>query len=111
MNYLKKVLLHFFGRKIHPGGKPLTKIMAEGVKEKDRVLFIASLDSLRSKACQFELSEGRTKQEKLWEDVLFPIHIDNYLFSVEKNNIRPKEMQDEYWKNITELRSLISLDF
>jgi hypothetical protein len=108
---IKKGIITFLWEKDSPGGKPLTKIMADGVKEKDRVLFIASKDSLRSKACQFELSEGRNKQEILWEDVLFPIHIDNYLFSVEKNNIRPKEMQDEYWENITELRSLNSLDF
>lgn len=108
---LKKGIITFLWEKDSPAGQSLTKIMTDGVRKKDRVLFIASKDSLRSKACQFELSEGRSKQEKLWEDVLFPIHIDNYLFSIEKENIRPKEMQEEYWKNITELRTLNSLDF
>lgn len=85
--------------------------MFMGVKEKDRVLFISSENSLRSKACQYELTTGREKQEQIWEDVLFPIHIDTYLFDVSKDKIRPIEMQDEYWKNIEELKRLNSLDF
>ena len=85
--------------------------MSEEVKAKDRVLFIASAHSLKSEACHFELTEGRKKQEEAWEDVLFPIHIDDYLFELEKESIRPKEKQNEYWKNITELRELNSLSF
>lgn len=42
---------------------------------------------------------------------MFPIHIDNFLFEVEKSIIRPEEKQDEYWKNITELKGLNSLSF
>jgi len=42
---------------------------------------------------------------------LFPIHIDNFLFEITKDVIRPKDVQDEYWKNIEELRSLNSIDF
>jgi len=94
-----------------PGGKRLKNIMKENVNRFDRVLFIASEHSLRSEACQFELSEGRKKQEKLWRDIYFPIHIDNYLFEVEKEDIRPIEMQDEYWENIQELKHLNSVDF
>jgi len=94
-----------------PGGKPLKEIMSKGVDEKDRVLFIASKDSLKSPACHFELSGGRRKQEKIWEDVLFPIHIDDYLFKIKKENIRPIEIQNEYWNNILELRNLNSIDF
>lgn len=94
-----------------PGGKSLKNIMTSNIKDKDRVLFIASKDSIKSKACQFELSKGREKQEITWNDVLFPIHIDNFLFDLEKEQIRPIENQDEYWKNIEELRKLNSLDF
>ncbi|PIQ17813.1 MAG: hypothetical protein COW66_09735 [Flavobacteriaceae bacterium CG18_big_fil_WC_8_21_14_2_50_34_36] len=94
-----------------PGGKPLKDIMVNNIKEKDRILFIASKDSIKSKACQFELTQGRKKQEISWEEVLFPIHIDNYLFEITKERIRPIEVQEEYWQNIEELKRLNSLDF
>ncbi|MCM4160883.1 TIR domain-containing protein [Antarcticibacterium flavum] len=94
-----------------PGGKPLKDIMVDNIKEKDRILFIASKDSIKSRACQFELTQGRKKQEMSWEDVLFPIHIDNYLFETTKERIRPIEVQEEYWQNIEELKRLNSLDF
>ena len=94
-----------------PGGKTLENIMSSNIKNKDRVLFIASRDSIKSKACQFELSKGREKQEITWNDVLFPIHIDNFLFELKKGQIRPIENQEEYWKNMEELRKLNSLDF
>lgn len=92
-------------------GKTLKTIMKSGIKEKDRVLFIASKNSLKSPACQFELSEGRKKEAELWETVLFPIHIDNYLFEIEKDMIRPLESQIEYWENIEQLRRINSLSF
>jgi len=104
-------VMTFLWEKDAPGGKGLKKIMKENVKKFDRVLFIASEDSLRSEACQFELTEGRKKQEKLWQDIYFPIHIDNYLFEVEKEDIRPLSKQNEYWNNIQELRQLNSVDF
>ncbi len=108
---MKRGILTFLWEKDSPGGKALKKIMSEGVRNKDRILFIASTNSLKSKACQFELTEGRRKQELIWEDVLFPIHIDNYLFDIEKETIRPRELQEEYWNNIEELKTLNSLDF
>ncbi len=108
---MRRGILTFLWEKDAPGGMALKKIMEKGVKEKDRVLFIASKESLKSKACHFELTEGRRKQEKTWEEVLFPIHIDNYLFEVSKDQIRPLEVQEEYWKNIEELKSLHSIDF
>jgi len=93
------------------GGKSLKAIMKSNINSKDRLLFIASENSLKSDACQFELTEGRRKQDKLWQTILFPIHIDDFLFTVEKEQIRPKVKQDEYWENIQELRKINSLDF
>lgn len=107
----KRGILTFLWEKDAPAGRPLKDIMSTGVKEKDRVLFISSKNSLRSKACQYELTTGREKQEQIWENVLFPIHIDSYLFEVSKEKIRPIEMQSEYWRNIEELKQLNSLDF
>lgn len=107
----KRGILTFIWEKDAPAGKPLEKIMSIGVKEKDRVLFISSKNSLRSKSCQYELTIGREKQEQIWDDVLFPIHIDSYLFEITKDKIRPIEMQNEYWRNIEELKRVNSLDF
>ena len=55
----------FLWEKDAPFGKPLKEIMSENINKYDRILFIASENSLRSPACQFELSNGRLKQEKL----------------------------------------------
>jgi len=94
-----------------PYGKSLKKIMIENINKYDKLLFIASTNSIKSPACQFELTNGRLKQDKLWQNILFPIHIDNFLFEIEKYNIRPINKQDEYWLNITELKALNSADF
>ncbi len=101
----------FLWEKDAPGGKNLSKIMKDNIKDKDRLLFIASKDSIKSKACHFELTQGRLKQEISWEETLYPIHIDHFLFDIEKENIKPKEKQDEYWLNITELKEINSVDF
>src|SRR5690606_16631448 len=101
----------FLWEKDAPGGEYLEDIMSSNVRTHDTILFIASENSLRSKACQFELSEGRKKQEETWKNVFFPIHIDNYLFEVKKNQIRPVDKADEYWNNIEELKRTNSKDF
>ncbi|EHQ24600.1 toll/interleukin-1 receptor domain-containing protein [Mucilaginibacter paludis] len=94
-----------------PGGQYLEDIMRKNVHEHETILFIASESSLRSKACQFELSEGRRKQEETWSNVFFPIHIDHYLFEVLENQIRPIDKAKEYWENILELKRTNSKDF
>ena len=75
------------------------------------LLFIASENSIRSEACQFELTQGRKKQEELWKAIFFPIHIDNYLFEVEENDIKPISKRNEYWTNISEIKEISSLEF
>lgn len=94
-----------------PGGKPLEDIMTSGIGAHDKLLFIASENSIRSKACQFELTTARKKQEVSWENVFFPITIDDYLFKVKKNQIRPVEFANEYWENIEEIKRVNALDF
>jgi hypothetical protein len=89
----------------------LKEIMEKNVMEHDRILFVASANSIKSEACQFELSECRKKQAKTWEDTLFPIHIDDFLFEVKKDQIRPVTATEEYWNNIEELRRINSADF
>ncbi len=93
------------------GGQPLKSLMKSNIDSKDRLLFIASENSLKSPACHFELTEGRKKQNRLWKTILFPIHIDDFLFQVEHEQIRPKNKREEFWENIEELREINSLDF
>ena len=85
--------------------------MYKNVYNHDMMLFIASEHSLKSKACQFELSTGRKKQEETWQNIFFPVHIDNYLFEVKQNQIRPLDKAEDYWKNIEELKRVSSQDF
>lgn len=101
----------FLWEKDAPGGEYLDDIMARNVQEHETLLFIASEHSLKSKACQFELSQGRKKQEETWRNIFFPIHIDNFLFQVKQSQIRPINMQKEYWENISELLRMNSKDF
>lgn len=101
----------FIWEKDAPGGHTLEDIMSTNIKKHDKILFVASTNSIKSKACQFELSEGRKKQEASWETVFFPIHIDNFLFTVTKDKIRPVSKADEYWENIEELKRINSTDF
>lgn len=58
---LSKGIITFLWEKDAPPGKTLKKIMKENVKKHDRIIFIASINSIKSKACQFELTEGRNK--------------------------------------------------
>jgi hypothetical protein len=101
----------FLWEKNAPGGKTLKSIMLENVNKFDRLLFIASENSIKSIACQFELTQGRIKQEKLWKTIFFPIHIDNFLFEVEKDQIRPKTKMNEFWENISEIKDINSMNF
>jgi hypothetical protein len=85
--------------------------MFENVNKFDRVMFISSENSLKSEACQYELTKAREKQDKTWKTILFPVHIDDFLFNIRKENIRPINKREEYWLNICELREIHSFDF
>lgn len=107
----KRAIRTFLWEKDAPGGKSLEEIMTSGITSHDKLLFIASEHSIRSKACQYELTTARKKQEASWENVFFPITIDDYLFKVKKTQIRPIEFVNEYWENIEEIRRVNALDF
>ena len=94
-----------------PAGRTLEEIMTSGITSHDKLLFIASEHSIRSKTCQYELTTAREKQESCWENIFFPITIDHYLFKVTKSQIRPLKFADEYWENIEEIKRVNALDF
>jgi len=93
-----------------PGGKRLKHIMSENIQKHDRLLFIASHNSLKSEACHYELNEARERQNKEWKDIYYPIHIDDYLFTVSKDDI-PRKFRDGFWENIEEVKEFHSKDF
>ncbi len=102
----------FLWEKDAPGGHRLEEIMMININKHDKILFISSEHSIRSKACQFELTEARKKQEESWAiDIFYVVHLDNYLFGIKKNMIRPISKAEEYWENIEELRRVNSVDF
>jgi hypothetical protein len=81
-----------------PLGK-LEEIMSEKVQENDKVLFVASENSIKSTACQYELSQCINKYKKTWTNLLIPIRLDDYIFKVNKHDI-PDEYGERYWENI-----------
>lgn len=93
-----------------PGGKKLKQIMRDGIRDYDKFLIILSENSLKSEACQFEISQAREKYNKTWMDVLVPIHIDHFLFEIGEDDI-PRRFRKEYWDNVLELREIASIDF
>ena len=107
----KKGIRTFIWEKDAVGGSRLDEIMTSGINEHDKLLFIASEHSIRSKACQYEITTARKKQEQSWKNVFFPIYIDDYLFKVKKADIRPVESANEYWENIEEIKRVNALDF
>lgn len=106
----KKGVNTFLWKHDAPGGKRLKTIMKENIRKYDRVLFIASKDSLKSEACHYELAEARDIQNREWKDIYYPIHIDDYLFKVAEEEI-PRMHRDKYWTNIQEIREFHSIDF
>ena len=106
----KRGAFTFLWEKDAPAGQRLKKIMSYNVQRFDKLLFIASVHSLKSEACHFELTNGRKKQDKNWDLVLFPICIDPFLFSVAEVDI-PRTNRAEFWTNIEELREINAMDF
>jgi hypothetical protein len=93
-----------------PGGRFMKYIMVNEIKKRNKIIFIASEKSLKSEACQFELSEGRAKQSINWDEVFLPVYLDTYLFTVQENQIKPTEKANEYWGNISELKRINCID-
>ncbi len=92
-----------------PGGK-LDSMMVDQIEKKDRLLFIASEESLKSRNCQFELTQARLRFDSDWTSMVIPVDIDGYLFSVRRDGIGAGDKKDEYWENIKFLKTAIARD-
>ena len=89
----------------------LEDVMSEKVLEYDKLLFIASENSLKSEACQFELTKCREKLSQQWETTVIPTRIDDYIFKIEKSKIHPITVRKRYWKNIKMLKDNNVIDY
>lgn len=94
-----------------PAGERLRNIMANSISKYDMVLFISSKNSIFSNACQYELLECRLKQIRKNTSLLIPIHLDNRLFDITKDELIEMNNQDECWNSIIELRGINSINF
>jgi len=79
--------------------KPLKTTMSEQIEKRDKMIFIASKNSLKSRACHFELGQSREKHKRTWDETIIPIRIDNYIFEIKDHKI-PQEFRKKYMKNI-----------
>lgn len=86
-------------------------IMVEEIKKHERILFIASENSVKSDACHFELTEGRKKYSVTWEQVFVPIRLDDFIINVREHELGTHEKRHEYWTNIQALRAINIIDF
>lgn len=100
----------FFWQDDAPGARKMKKIMSENIRDFEKFLFVASKNSLKSGACHYEIGVARRKYYQSWEEIFIPIHLDNFLFNIKKEDI-PKKYRNIYWRNITEIKEFNSIDF
>lgn len=92
--------------------KPLKSMLEKEISNYDKLIFIASINSLQSEGCHFELTKCRGKHMKNWANgqALISIKLDDYIFKVSQNDL-PTEMQEEYWANIEFVKSQNVIDY
>ena len=79
--------------------------MSREIRHREKIVFIASENSIKSKACQYELTEVRKRYNNNWSDDLVAIRLDDYFLDVEEYDLENHPNKDEYWTNIVRLRS------
>lgn len=89
-------------------GKKIRRFMRTTIEAVDRVIFIASRQSISSELCHEELSYARKK--RTLEQVLIPIRLDTTIFEVSKDSF-PLEYREEYWRNVETIRDVAFFNF
>lgn len=93
-----------------PGGS-FESIMVQEIEQHDNLLFIASENSIKSRACQFELTQGRKKSQAEWRQVVVPVRLDDYIITIRESDIPANDKRKEYWDNIQDLKRTNIHDF
>lgn len=99
----------YFFKEDHRVGT-IKSVEQKEIAERDKILFIASENSITSYECQDELSLGITKRqggindptkEQILKDIFIPIDIDSYIWNVEEEKLERRIANArEAWKNI-----------
>lgn len=101
----------FLWSKDAPAGERLKNIMTHNIMRYDMMLFIASAKSIYSEPCHYELLECRQKQQRYETELLIPVHLDDTLFEVCRENFKHMANSEECWNSILELKQINSLSF
>jgi hypothetical protein len=109
----------YFFKEDHRVGTIKSVEQAE-IAQRDKIVFIASKNSIASEECQEELSLGlRKRQEALnrpdsdqaLRDIFVPIDIDHYIWSVTENDLeRILSNGQEAWKNVRMVKQQVTAD-
>jgi hypothetical protein len=91
------------------------------IADRDRILFLASENSITSDECQQELTLGITKrQERLSDptrqqivrDIFVPITLDHYIWEVNENELEIRLINsEEGWNNVQIIKQRVTSDF
>jgi hypothetical protein len=109
---------YFFKEDHRPG--TIKAVEQAEIAQRDKIVFIASQNSISSEECQEELSLGiRKRQEALnrpdndtaIRDIFVPVTIDNYIWTLSENELeRILPNANEAWKNIKIIRQQAAVD-
>ncbi|HEY5884017.1 MAG TPA: toll/interleukin-1 receptor domain-containing protein [Pyrinomonadaceae bacterium] len=110
----------YFFREDHRPGE-IKSVEKKEIAERDKILFVASENSITSTECQEELSLGMTqrknrlndpnKQSKV-KDIFVPITIDQFIFNVGEAELESRVNNwQEAWRNLNLIRQHVTSDF
>jgi TIR domain len=100
---IKRGVRVFYFQKDDPQ-KTIAAAMRDGVSSSDRLLFVASKHSLRSRACHYELTICRDRVGRDLGHQLLAIRLDNAVLNSTESDFSGEAGRAEMWKNILYLR-------
>jgi hypothetical protein len=109
----EKMIITFFWDEDAPGTRNNIEIMNSEIDKKDKFLFIASGNSLKSEPCQHELRIARYKYTTKSYNNYSPVYIDDTLLTITEEEIIVQTGKDrnEVWKDIEILRQFNPVNF
>lgn len=110
----------YFFREDHRSGD-IKSVEKKEIAERDKILFVASENSITSDECQQELSLGIVKrqaridepsQAELMRDIFIPIRIDRYFLDVTEKMLESRLVNSrDGWKNVQIIKQQAASDF
>lgn len=109
----------YFFREDHRHGQ-IKSVEQEEIAQRDKILFIASENSITSDECQDELTLGIAKRqgglsdptkEQTIRDIFVPVTIDDYIWRVDERELEKRLTNDRAWKNVRMIKNQAAVDF